>query len=718
MILFQSDWLRFPRAIPDVKTNNTSFIEMADKYRQMGIKNYYFHLALLQPELQGIDPFDPDLPMDVLAKIRLEARYNPWYFFREIFCLPSQGSSEPDRLRANRANLGVFWLYYNHIDTGVTHPRQTGKSVGADGVNTHVIQVAGRSATFSLITKDHELRSKNIQRLKDMRDFLPPYLNPYQPRVDTNNPFGISVEEHSNKVITGVAQSSEAAALNLGRGNTSESNQVDEGPFCKNINITIPAFLSSANTARENAARHGSFYGNIFTTTAGKLDTKEGEYMYSLLMGGMMYDEHKLLDLKNQDELHRVIEKAAKGKPLVYVNMSHRQLGYSDEWLYKKMLESDSQGDAADRDYMGIWTTGSLKSPLTPRAINALKKGECDPTHVELTNQCYLINWYIPEDQIATRMASGKFVLGNDSSEVVGSDATTFYLVDSQTLETIFTVEVNESNVYSLIDWFVDSIMKKYENIVVIPERKNMGVVLIDTLIVKLIAANINPFKRIYNIIVEDGLHETEEEYRFIHREPYSWSSEVPTKYKTKFGYGTAGNGRHKRDNLYIETLTRAVDLSANVAKDKTLVKQLSELVVKNGRIDHPVKGHDDMVVAYLLSLWFLLHSKNLDFYGIVAPASRAKSLTARAEEDSAPKGWAKVTYDQNQETSRRINSLLELMDKEEDPAKLDSYESQIRILSRRVVGDQYQSNTIDEFIKNARASRERRILDRFENPY
>ena len=57
-------------------------------------------------------------------------------------------------------------------------------------------------------------------------------------------------------------------------------------------------------------------------------------------------------------------------------------------------------------------------------------------------------------------------------------------------------------------------------------------------------------------------------------------------------------------------------------------------------------------------------------------------------------------------------------MDKEEDPAKLDSYESQIRILSRRVVGDQYQSNTIDEFIKNARASRERRILDRFENPY
>ena len=714
MILFLSDWLRFPRAIPDTKTTNTSFLEMADKYRQMGIKNYYFHLALLQPELQGVDPFSPDLDIDTIAKIRLEARYNPWYFFREIFCLPSQGSSEPDRLRANRANLGVFWLYYNHVDSGVTHPRQTGKSVGADGVNTHVIEVGGRSSTFSLITKDHDLRSKNIQRLKDMRDFLPPYLNPYQPRVDTNNPFGISVDCYSNKVVTGVAQSSEAAALNLGRGNTSESNQVDEGPFCKNIHVTIPAFLSSANTARENAARHGSYYGNIFTTTAGKLDTKEGEYMYSLLMGGMGYNEHKLLDLKNIDELHRVIEKASRGKPLVYVNMSHRQLGYSDEWLYKKMLESDSRGDAADRDYMGIWTTGSLKSPLTPRAIDALKRSEIDPLHVELTSQCYLINWYIPEDTIAQRMASCKFVLGNDSSEVVGSDATTLYLVDSQTLETIFTVEINESNVYSFIDWFVDSIMKKYDNIVVIPERKNMGVVLIDTLIVKLIAANINPFKRIYNIVVEDGLHNTDEEFRFIHREPYSWPSDVANKYKTKFGYGTAGAGRHKRDNLYIETLTRGVDLSANVVKDKTLIKQLSELVVKNGRIDHPVKGHDDMVIAYLLALWFLLHSKNLDFYGIEKPASRALSISAKAEADSAPKGWAKVTHDQNQATNQRIKMLLELMDKEEDLAKLDSYESQIRVLSRRVVGEQYQSNTIDEFIRNARESRERRSMDRW----
>lgn len=718
MILYLDDWKKYPRAIVDDRTTNRTFIELADKYAQMGLKNYFFHLALFQPELQGVDPYDPDLTVEQMAKINLEARYNPWYFYRECFRLPSQGGDVPDPLRANRGNIGAYWCYYNHIDTGLTQPRQTGKSVGADGINTHVSQVAGRNSTFSLITKDHELRSKNIQRLKDMRDLLPHYMNPYQKNIDTNNPYGISVDRHSNKVVTGVAQNSESAALNLGRGNTSESNQVDEGPFCKYINITIPAFLSSANAARENAAKHGSFFGNIFTTTAGKLDTTEGKYMYDLFKGGMDFDEMKLFDLKNQQELHRVVEKQSKKKPLVYICLSHRQLGYSDEWLYQKMLESNSTGDEADRDYMNRWTTGSLKSPLSQKVLEVIKANKRNPDHIELTDRMYLINWFIPEHEITTRLKNGKFVLGNDMSEAVGKDSITLYLTDSQTLETIFTVKICESNIYTFIDWFVQDIMVKYENIIVIPERKMVGVVLIDTLIVKLIALNINPFKRIYNTIVEDGLHNTDEEYRFIHREPMTWPSNVPDKYKAKFGYGTAGSGRHKRDNLYIETLSRAADLTATKMADDTLCTEIAHLVVKNGRIDHAAGGHDDMVIAYLLAMWFLLHSKNLDFYGINNPASRARGLAEKQAEENAPKGWARVEHDKNKEIVARIKTLLEKLDNEESQLRAEALESQIRTLSRRVVSDTLESHTINDFIKNARESRERKLAERRGSSY
>ena len=61
MILFLEDWSRYPEAIVDTKTVNQSFIDLAHVYKKMGIKNHYFHLALHDRTLQGVDPFAPDL---------------------------------------------------------------------------------------------------------------------------------------------------------------------------------------------------------------------------------------------------------------------------------------------------------------------------------------------------------------------------------------------------------------------------------------------------------------------------------------------------------------------------------------------------------------------------------------------------------------------------------------------------------------------------------
>lgn len=712
MILHLSDWKRYPNAIVDTKTKNRSFVELADKYRTMGIENFFFHLALLQPELQGVDPFDPNLSVEVMTKIISECKHNPWYFYREIFRLPSQGSDIPDPLRANRGNIGTYWCYFNHIDTALIQPRQTGKSVGADGINTYVSQVAGRNATFSLITKDHDLRAKNVQRLKDMRDLLPPYLNPYRKKVDTDNQYGISVEMHGNVVTTGVAQNSEAQALNLGRGSTSESNQIDEVPFCKHINITIPAFLSSANAARENARKNGAFYGNIFTTTAGKLDTVEGKYAYDMFTGGMSFDERALFDAGSEAAVHRVVEQNSKGdKPLVYICLSHRQLGYSDEWLYKKMAESNSKGDEADRDYMNRWTTGSLRSPLTQRILDAIRESKTNSEHLEISDNMYCINWYIPEREIESRLSTGKFVLGNDTSEAIGKDAITMVLQDSETLEIIFTVAISETNVYRFIEWFT-SIMIKYPNIIAIPERKSVGVTLIDTLILKLVASNINPFKRVYNIIVEDGLHNTDEEFRFIHREPYTWPDYVIDKYKNKFGFGTSGGGRHSRDVLY-KTLTRAAEITATKLKDDKLCTEISQLVIKNDRIDHPSKGHDDTVVAWLLGVWMLLHSRNLDFYGITNPAGRAIALDEIEKKAKIKTGWELAQENEQQSIKKQLQTMLVELEDCESQFRIEQLEAKIMSLSARLTTDTLESSTINSLIQGARESRERKLQER-----
>src|SRR5690606_28958667 len=133
MILFLEDWKRYPRAIPDTKTPNKTFLDLAAMYRQMGVKNYYFHLALLQPELQGVNPHADNLPVEVQAKILYEIDNNPWYYLREIVLNTAGGLTLDDqRYRANRANIAAMWLLCSSIDYAQVQPRQTGKSFGTD----------------------------------------------------------------------------------------------------------------------------------------------------------------------------------------------------------------------------------------------------------------------------------------------------------------------------------------------------------------------------------------------------------------------------------------------------------------------------------------------------------------------------------------------------------------------------------------------------------
>ena len=710
-ILLLDDWRKYPTAIVDTQTKNKTFLDLAAKYKAMGIKNYFFHLALIQPELQGIDPFDPTLSVEIMTKIILECKINPWYFFREVFRLPTQGGIMPDPLRANRGNIGTYWLFFNHIDVALVQPRQTGKSVGADGIDTYVVQVAGVQTAFSLITKDHDLRKKNIQRLKDMRDALPAYLNPYQKNIDENNQYGLTAKSLGNSVTTGVAQADEPGAINLGRGSTNPCAQIDEGPFCKNIHYTIPAFLSSGNAARDNAARHGGFYGNIFTTTAGKLDTPEGKYMFDLFSQGMSFDERKLFDCSNPREVYQVVQNGSKDKPLVYVCLSHRQLGYTDEWLYKKMAESASKGDDADRDYMNIWTVGSLRNPLEQHILNAIKASKVDSSYMEMTDEMYCIDWYIDKDKIDSYLRDNVTVLGNDMSKAVGKDSITMYLMDTETLETIFTVVVNETNVSRFIEWFC-KLMLKYNRIVVNPEHQQTGIVLIDTLLETLVLHGINPFKRIYNTIVDDGLHLTNPEFAFIHRDPYSWPQYALDKYKKHFGFTTSGSGRHSRQSLY-KTITRLAELTATNIKNDQLITEIGGLVVKGDRIDHACSGHDDMVIAWLLAGWMLLNTRNLDFYGITNPAGRAKAFNKVEKEVKPLTAWEKVQAKEQERLVSEVKSLLARLEQSDDYFEIDCLETQIRAYSEGIVSDKYESNTVTDLIRNAKEARAKGLMER-----
>ena len=176
-ILFKDDWNDYPTAIVDYNTTNESFKRLVFLYKNMGVENAEFILALYQPDLVGVDPFDPDLSQETKFKISMECRYNAWYFFREVARLPPNAGTVPVRFRANRGNIAMYWSFFNHVDFGLLQPRQTGKS----SQRTCCLptgKTSGRNGQ-----PDHQvgLRNNNVERLKEIRALLPDYI--YYPTV-------------------------------------------------------------------------------------------------------------------------------------------------------------------------------------------------------------------------------------------------------------------------------------------------------------------------------------------------------------------------------------------------------------------------------------------------------------------------------------------------------------------------------------------------------
>ena len=106
MILYQEDWLRYPGAIADFQTTNTSFIRFCNLLKKQGIKNCLFPLALFDKRLVGVDPFDPKLSAELRTAVIIECKRNPWYWLREVARLPATGT-DGIRVQANRSIIAM-----------------------------------------------------------------------------------------------------------------------------------------------------------------------------------------------------------------------------------------------------------------------------------------------------------------------------------------------------------------------------------------------------------------------------------------------------------------------------------------------------------------------------------------------------------------------------------------------------------------------------------
>lgn len=710
MVLFLEDWQYYPTAIVDTKTTNKSFLRLSAVYREMGIKNHAFLLLLVNPELQGVDPFDEaNLTLEQKLLIAYECKINPWYFFREILKAPAQAGGEAVRFEANRGNMALFWSFFNHITIILIQIRQTGKSFSTDGLVTLLLNVLCRNTEINLLTKDDTLRAANIKRLKDIEAELPSYLK-QRTKADINNTEELTIKALNNRYRGHLPQKSPKMAYNVGRGLTSPIFQIDEGPFQPNIAISLPSALAAGTAARDRAAMNGEPYGTILTTTAGKKDDRDGKYVYNFVSEAAEWSE-RFLDCKDIQELELLIRRNSRtGKLRINATFNHLQLGKNDQWLKKAIEDSGAVGEDADRDFFNVWTSGTLSSPLPVNILETIRRSQVAESFTQISKiGGYLTRWYIPEEQIENCMRNGRFVMSLDTSDASGGDDISLNMSDIRTFETIATGTFNETNLIVFAEWLCWWLCE-YENITMVIERRSSGVAILDYLLLMLPSKGIDPFKRLFNRIVNDA-DEHPERWKEIQLPLGRRPSDIYTRYKKAFGFATSASGTTSRSDLYSSTLQSAAKNVGDRVRDLTTINQVTSLVNLNGRIDHQVGEHDDMVIAWLLNYWLLTKGKNLSFYGI-----ESNQILSFLNSSKVTSDREYHDYMEQQNLRLQMEDIYKQLQIETDQWIVQNLERELRVLNQKLILDDTEKFSIEELINSLREERRRtRTTNRLE---
>jgi hypothetical protein len=231
-------------------------------------------------------------------------------------------------------------------------------------------------------------------------------------------------------------------------------------------------------------------------------------------------------------------------------------------------------------------------------------------------------------------------------------------------------------------------------------------------LLVKLPTYGIDPFKRIYNQVL-DCPQDYPEEALTLKQDPSRRPTYFYEKTKRLFGYATSGSGKFSRDRLYSDTLQKAAYLCGEKVKDATLINEITGLQTKNNRIDHASGSHDDMVIAWMLAVWFLTSTRNLSSYGIYSSLSDVYEFDPD-EPNKIPLSPEERYREMEQVNIRnQINELLEVVKETKNEHIATRLIMQIKALDQKLKdGFSKDTHSVDALLNNVKNERAKRIRE------
>ncbi len=609
MILFKNDFA-VQGAIADYGTRNKSFIRLAYLLKSMGIENNSFMLALHDRELLGIDPHNlQDDSQELRLRIMAECKVNYWYYVREVVRIAQTGSAGTGWYQANRANMALAWVFLNNIVPFLTMPRQQGKTIAAIVLTSWIYLIAGIRTQIGMFAKDDDLVQENVDRLKHIRDGLPRYMVS-KLYSDKENQNAITYQKLDNKYYTYKPQTSTTRARGLSRGKTFAWEHWDELPYFKFNYLSYPAAMATVSRGQQLAREAGLRCANVITTTAGFLDTQEGAFANKIRTAAMRFSE-VLYDMPNEKQLSNVVKDNSENRVL-YMEFSYKQVGASEEWLESMRASCEDPATFAT-DVLNQWIHGSGVDIFPKHLLEELQRNKTEPS-VHTTFETLILRWYANPKHICK---DTPMILGVDVADNVGKDFTTMVGVNPSDMSTMMTCRTNNANL-TYVAYCIVELMVKYPRMILVVER-NKGQFLLDLIMTRLKShpegRNINPFRRIYNTVVQErGDADGDKDAQKIDIDSVDPYNGTIRKY---FGFWTGGGQNGSRKFLFNKVMQNSIPRNKERLYDNDIIDEICSLTIRKGRIDHPDGGKDDTLVGRLLADFFILFGKNLHVYGL-----------------------------------------------------------------------------------------------------
>lgn len=567
-----------------MSTMNKSFLEMHKYLEDSGIQNNKFMLALLDPDLASIDPYDPNLSRQMKTKVLRECLYNPWYFFREIVRIPDSGQASGVKFELSRGNLALLFCLMMNLNSFLELPRQCGKTISSLCWYLYLFNFGTANAEMSFLNKKLDDSKLNLQRLREIRDLLPSYLKmdqafaPDGSRVKgKNNVETLQHPVNSNKVRTVPSARNKVAAASLMRGRTTPIIYIDEYGFIPYNSIIYTNMVPAFNTASQNAKRNGSPYGMLITTTPGMLTTDEGVEAFTLKESATPFSE-RWYDL-TKEQIYDIVGSNTNSN-FVYIKYTYPQLGKSEEWFRNICILMRKDWDGIRREVLLEWSNSTENSPFRAEDLDTIKGLLRQPINTVLLLNKYELKIY---EKMNLKYPS---LIGVDVSGGYQRDSSAITVVDS--FSTRVTAELNSNFISTpeLARIIYEIVSKWLPNAVVNIERNGgFGASVIAKLLTTSIRKNL--FYTIKDKIIEERVTGSA-----IHKRTQ----------KTKV-YGSDST-KAEREQL-MEILRERVEYHKDKIISPTIYEELCGLEIKrNGKIEHSSNTHDDQIFSWLWALY------------------------------------------------------------------------------------------------------------------